>query len=1030
MRPVKVSMTAFGPYKDCETINFEHLQEHRLFVISGNTGAGKTTIFDAICFALYGEANGEERNDTKLLRSHFAEDEAYTSVEFTFDLNGTRYRVFRQMGHIKENNKTATGGQVELFEVRSDQEVPCVDRFTISDVNEKLEKLIGLTKDQFSQIVMIPQGEFRKLLTSETENKEEILRRIFKTHSYDLVRALLDDKRKVKKELVEKGTATRDAFVNSIKTNLPEREGSKIVTVLGEEYFNIAQVLEGLHDELEFYNLDREQKQSELEQAVKQVDQKTEHYHQAQDLATRFKELEEKQVAHVALSEQLSSIKSLEEKLKQAGKASRIHPYEEHVLDLQKALEHKREQHEQLTKYVDEISRGYQEAAATYEKESNRSTERDELKTEVQRLKEMIPVVQELALKEKEISTIKQKIEKGKQEISKLNKEVATLRLQKENVAKSIKIKEEETKDLADKMEQYNQIIPKGQALRRFTKQLNDLEVRKKQKMELNTKLDLVKKSYNELEHLWIEGQASFLAAHLHDGESCPVCGSKEHPNKTEVADELPSREQLATKRQEKEGIEKEYQSLVAQCRSLETSIEESIAELEDYNINHDQAVSSLKKLEQEAVTRKNELNYLKDQSKRLYQEREQLDKISIDIDEKINQKDQISNELNKFTVSFEKLQTLKEEQVKSISDDLRTPKALEEVYRTQVAHKEQLENQWEKAQKNYQRLKGELIKEKTNFENIESGLKEAEQKKQEARSKFEEQVSKADFASIEAYKLAKMTEAKQEEYKHKVDSYYTRKVAIETQITEFQKYLKDKSKPNLETLKAELEEFKTARDKVNKSYQLAERYLEEVQKLMKSIEYSHAKVKDLEKEYEVITDIYDVVRGNNELKISFERYLQIEFLEQIILAANERLRNLSNGQYYLKRSDRLEKRGRQSGLGLDVYDSYTGQTRDVKSLSGGEKFNASLCLALGMADVIQAFEGGISIETMFIDEGFGSLDEESLTKAIDTLIDLQQAGRMIGVISHVQELKNAIPAVLEVKKTREGYSRTKFLIQ
>ncbi|MDF2667835.1 MAG: hypothetical protein K0R67_141, partial [Paenibacillus sp.] len=163
--------------------------------------------------------------------------------------------------------------------------------------------------------------------------------------------------------------------------------------------------------------------------------------------------------------------------------------------------------------------------------------------------------------------------------------------------------------------------------------------------------------------------------------------------------------------------------------------------------------------------------------------------------------------------------------------------------------------------------------------------------------------------------------------------------------------------------------------------------------------------------------------------KISFERYLQIEFLEKIIHTANQRLQRMSNGQYYLVRSDRLEKRGKQSGLGLDVYDNYTGQLRDVKTMSGGEKFNASLCLALGMADVIQSYEGGISIETMFIDEGFGSLDEESLNKAIDTLIDLQQTGRMIGVISHVQELKQAIPAILEVKKTKEGCSYTHFQV-
>lgn len=192
----------------------------------------------------------------------------------------------------------------------------------------------------------------------------------------------------------------------------------------------------------------------------------------------------------------------------------------------------------------------------------------------------------------------------------------------------------------------------------------------------------------------------------------------------------------------------------------------------------------------------------------------------------------------------------------------------------------------------------------------------------------------------------------------------------------------------------------------------------------------NNKKTAESERQFNVVADLHDVIRGQNSKKVSFERYLQIDYLDQIIDAANQRLRDLSNGQYSLIRSDRQEAHGRQSGLALDVYDEYTGQTRDVKSLSGGEKFNASLCLALGMSDVIQSFQGNISIDTMFIDEGFGSLDEESLNKSIDTLVDLQQTGRMIGVISHVKELKAIFPAILEVTKTKEGYSETRFVVK
>src|SRR5690625_5260062 len=185
-----------------------------------------------------------------------------------------------------------------------------------------------------------------------------------------------------------------------------------------------------------------------------------------------------------------------------------------------------------------------------------------------------------------------------------------------------------------------------------------------------------------------------------------------------------------------------------------------------------------------------------------------------------------------------------------------------------------------------------------------------------------------------------------------------------------------------------------------------------------------------LEQKLSLVVELHDTVRGQNEQKISLERFLQIDFLEQIMQAANVRFYDLSNGQYRLLRSDRQESRGRQSGLSIDVYDTYTSQTRDVKTLSGGEKFIASLCLALGMSDVIQSFQGSISMDTMFIDEGFGSLDEESLHKSIDALISLQETGRTIGVISHVEELKTIFPAMLEVNKTKEGYSETRFVLK
>jgi exonuclease SbcC len=302
--------------------------------------------------------------------------------------------------------------------------------------------------------------------------------------------------------------------------------------------------------------------------------------------------------------------------------------------------------------------------------------------------------------------------------------------------------------------------------------------------------------------------------------------------------------------------------------------------------------------------------------------------------------------------------------------------------------------------------------------------------KKQGALQQFQEALQKSDFESEAAYQLAKMTEPQRRGLHEAIGAFRQTLHTVTEQAKELRQELSGRVKSDLNLLELELGQMKTEYEAAFVAWNQSKDFKAAAAALTAKIIQASQKMAQTEQELNRIADLHDMVRGHNSLKISFERYLQIEYLEQIIQSANERLKNLSNGQFYLMRSDRQEVRGKQSGLGLDVYDAYTGQTRDVKTLSGGEKFNASLCLALGMADVIQSFQGNVAIDTMFIDEGFGSLDEESLNKSIDTLIDLQKSGRMIGVISHVQELKAAIPAILEVKKSKEGFSQTRFLIK
>src|SRR5690625_5197186 len=217
MKPVKLRMFAFGPYKDEEVIDFNQLNDNHLYVISGKTGAGKTTIFDALCFALYGLASGSDRDNVNMLRSHFAADSVHTAVELFYKVNETSYRVFRQLGHVKKGNRTKTGDRSELYEILDGEESPAVDRQIVSEINEKIESLIGLSYEQFKQIVMLPQGEFRRLLTSNTENKENILRKLFNTERFTLMNERLKEKRDQLQQTLERDQQLTTHYIANIE---------------------------------------------------------------------------------------------------------------------------------------------------------------------------------------------------------------------------------------------------------------------------------------------------------------------------------------------------------------------------------------------------------------------------------------------------------------------------------------------------------------------------------------------------------------------------------------------------------------------------------------------------------------------------------------------------------------------------------------------------------------------------------------------------------------------------------------------
>lgn len=1029
MRPIQLIMTAFGPYKQKEVIDFNDLGDHRIFAISGNTGAGKTTIFDAICYVLYGEASGEERSDTSMLRSQFADDNMYTSVELTFQLKGKRYEIKRQLGHKKQGNKTITGHAVELYEVIDEEKVPAVDRFHVTDVNKKVEDLIGLSKHQFSQIVMLPQGEFRKLLTSETENKEEILRRIFKTDRYKLMRELLDQKRKQWKDVLQEKQKERELYFRNV-FKLPIRDGSLLEKLVEQEHVNTHQVVEALEQETDVYKAEVEQLQVEQEVQTKQLKDAETRFHAAKSVNEKFIDLQQKNEKYNALQENRTVIEMKETSSKRAEEAKRLLPfeqwYEEAIQNEQKA--------ESLLKQIiakkENITNSFELAQQKYEALKNKEPEREDAKKLVQRLEELQPIIASLAEKQLNLQNAEIQVGKLKEGMHNLDRQLDEHTNQKQQMSGELQQLERALEQYVAKVEELTNMREDAKVLKQAYDVWQEKQKFEQEKEAAYNKMQMAVNAYENMERRWLSEQAGILALHLHDGESCPVCGSTNHPKKaTEQSDAIDEKE-LNDLRDKKNTAEKLHVQLEEKWNFYHLQYEQVIEEVKKRGYRSEELAETYSALVQKGKQLATEVNTLKASEETRKQIAVNIKSVEEKVDALQKQQREVETEQHRIEMECMQLRTSFEHDKKNIPESLQTVQAWKVQFDQAMHELRLMEDEWKKVQEAYQHWQNENIRIQAEQESAFNQFESTKLKKEETFVRFMKELEQSGFTDQSTYKEAKLNDAEMEILQKEIQSYYSSLEVLAKQIEELRAELKDKEYMDITALGEHIKDLEINLDIIKEKRQRAQNAVTYISDLHENIRRIDEQIHEEEKAFQELVDLYEVMKGDNESRISFERYILIEYLEQIVQIANERLRKLSNGQFYLKRSERVEKRNRQSGLGLDVYDAYTGQTRDVKTLSGGEKFNASLCLALGMADVIQSYEGGISIETMFIDEGFGSLDEESLTKAVDALIDLQKSGRFIGVISHVQELKNAMPAVLEVTKQKDGCSQTRFVVK
>ncbi|MBC2018508.1 AAA family ATPase [Listeria seeligeri] len=1019
MRPIKLTMQAFGAYAKKEVIDFEKLGTEQIFVISGKTGAGKSTIFDAISFAIFGKANTFDRESFSM-RSHFATDKEITEVTLVFRLKEHIYQISRipqqEIAKQRGNGTTTSPQKAELYELIGDEMKLLAS--SVRDVNTKMEELIQLNVDQFRQILMIPQGEFRELLVSDSKEKEAILQRLAHTLYYEKVEKILWEKqkeaevfvieaRKKVTELAELSLPDEDvagkttAEISELQTKLVEKETTTLAEFEEELIFNreqtskvVEKVTLAKEQLLDWQNLDL------YTQEVASLEQETDFYATTQkqiEKAKRAGNLRSQDALCIRLKEQLQSAETNEQEItEQANKVAIQFSTAKKQTEILAEQAGELEKNKRLLFQLEEMEPKLMELESTTVQKQCAELE---WKNQTDHLQQVITKQQVLTEQTKQ----------AEERLAEINQaELANLEAMNKRTQLEILI------------EKNRELISKRTKMVAWEKQK---QAEQQTLTQLLSQTETIEMMIRQEEAKLKNEQAASLAEHLHDGNACPVCGSIEHPN-------LATFEEAA----DLEKLEETKATFQAKQLAISTA-EKAISQL-DWQLNEWRDISELKltELEENVTANTQTLNDLTKEIEELQSKIAQKETLQTKIETLKNNQSEIELEKNNVAQHVEslhqqvqlaagKLSYLEQAIPAELRDKTifdKQKKMVQTSIQNYEQQKEQVDAAYKQAEKETTRLESTLtVATKTTLE--------ANKALQVQREIFKEAMKQNHFLSYEDYKQALMSDETLKIQEEKVSAFQKKRHLAISRQADLTEKLKDKQKPNIDQLESIMKEkqqiLAQLEEKTMRQRELVSKRKELIENYQKSIQA----VEQAEVNYADIGLLSDAARGKNARRITFERYILAMFLDTIINRANHRLSKMTSGRFELHRKIEKAKGNVQSGLELEVFDEYTGLTRHVKTLSGGESFKTSLALALSLAEVVQEMAGGISLETMFIDEGFGTLDPESLEVAVECLLETQENGRLVGIISHVPELKERISARLEVTATNHG-STTKFI--
>lgn len=1064
MRPVKLIMSAFGSYAGKTEIDFTEIP-NGLFLITGDTGAGKTTVFDAITYALYDRTSGGTR-DGNMMRSQYAGEETSTYVEYTFLYQKKEYKIQRNPEYLRLGKRRYADGSPRYVKETPKVELTLPDGSIFKgkkrETDQKISEIIGLDADQFTQISMIAQGEFLKLLLAESRERKKIFSRIFQTRFYyriqeelkkqavQLYVKLEQNLQEMKLEMarVEYPSYKKDGGVWPEEVQLEKcTEENELIkqwkVIAGQDIPDRERISVILKEIIDQGNRWEKVCKKESSRAQTVLEDKNRLLKEAELLNQLFDSYERVLSRLEEKMPEKAKYEFLTGRIQTGKKAGRVLQEEKRYLEEEKRLTELEVQERSLQKELQECRKQLQELTDKQKEAGREKTEKETVLTEKKvRIQDAILQYQGMNAK--------------KEELDKITKEIKNYLNQSETILKKKEILQNNQKEILTFLKKYekietciNECRNQKEHIEEQIRHYEELDHQEERKEELKEDCERAKKEadreqknyenawaeYEMKYHKFLNEQAGILALNLEDGQPCPVCGSREHPQIAALSDEAPTQAEVELAKAERDKKEKirdikteafrkclaGYQAAQEICLTLRKNIKIKDDAEDITGIGWKEKIQSLKRTLMETEKRLKQLEEIFERCRTLKEDQKQI----ADQIEKLEEKERkTSQSLTESKLMYTKL----EAEYQAMEEKL-PYKTMEEA----EEHLREITGKLELVRNNYETVT-RCLTEKQNKEKqlegqqktVSASVVQSQEEVQKKIRSYKQIIKEQGFEDEESYHSQCMTERELEEAEQWIGAYQKELQELEANRTLLEQQLEGKERKDTEQITREIKEASGELEEIRKEYMKLHNTNERNREIRDNLKRNFEKNSGLQKQYEIVGNLSKTANGNlsGSAKLDFETYIQRQYFRQIIRAANKRLVRMTSGEFILQCRD-VEKLGSQgqAGLNLDVYHMATDTVRDVKTLSGGESFMAALSMALGLSDIVQNTAGAIHLDTMFIDEGFGSLDDVSRDQAIRVLNDLADKDRLIGIISHVNELKEQIDHKLVVKKNEKGSS-------